>query len=154
MSPEQIEGDPVDFRSDIYSLGIMAYEMFTGLKPFTGNDLMAVMKMHAETDLPDPTLLVPDLPPAIKNFILKACAKSPDQRYVSMYEILEELSLIAESLNQDISPKTEFERDITVLLISHRKDQNLALNKLLDEFSQRAEREGLTFNIAGKTQIT
>ncbi|MCD4721422.1 MAG: serine/threonine protein kinase, partial [Desulfobacula sp.] len=153
MSPEQIEGNPVDFRSDIYSLGIMAYEMFTGKKPFASDDLMALMKMHTSKDIPDPSILVPDIPEAIKHFIIKSCAKSPGKRYDSMREIIDELSIITKTLKEGIAEKSGFEREITVFLISHGKDQGLAINKLLDEFSQRAEEVGFSLNIAGKTQI-
>jgi len=151
MSPEQIKGDPVDLRSDIYSLGIMAYEMFTGKKPFTGNDLVALMKMHTSTDIPDPSILVPDIPEAIKQFIIKSCAKSPDKRYNSMQEIIDELSTITLTLKKGITDKSDVEKEITVLLISHDKDQSLAMNNLLDEFSQRIEEYGFSLNIAGKT---
>jgi len=154
MSPEQIEGDPVDLRSDIYSLGIMAYEMFTGQKPFAGDNLMALMKMHTNTDIPDPSILFPDIPEAIKHFIIKACAKSPDKRYNSIHEILDELSTITKMLKKGMALKTDIEREVTVLLISHRKDQGLAMSRLLDEFGQRAEEMGFSLNIAGKTQIT
>ncbi len=154
MSPEQIEGDPVDHRSDIYSFGILAYEVFTGQKPFAGDDLMAVMKMHTNTTIPDPQLIVPDLPDRISNLIFKACAKSPELRYSSMHEIIEELSMISNSLNVIVRHIANSDKEVTVILISHAKDQNLSLNKLLDEFSQRAEDNGFSINIAGKTQIT
>ena len=154
MSPEQINGDPVDLRSDIYSLGIMAYEIFTGEKPFTADDLMAVMDMQVNTDIPDPSLLVPDLPEAIKNCILKACSKSPDKRYNSMHEIINEMSSIIKTLKQGMATEVDIEREVSVLLISHKKDQSLAMSRLLDEFSQRAEEMGFSLNIAGKTQIT
>ena len=154
MSPEQIEGDPVDLRSDIYSLGIMAYEMFTGVKPFIADDLMEVIDMQTNTDIPDPSLLVPDLPEAIKNCILKACSKSPDKRYNSMHEIINEMSSILKTLKQGVVTQADMEKEITVLLISHDKDQSLAVNKLLGEFSQRAEEKGFSLNIAGKTRIT
>ena len=153
MSPEQIKGDPIDLRSDIYSLGIMAYEMFTGKKPFAGDDLMAVIKMHTSTDIPDPSILIPDIPDPIKHFIIKSCAKSPDKRYNSMQEIIDELSAITKTLKEGIEKKSDIEREITVLLISHGKNQSLALNKLLDEFSRRSEEMGFSLNIAGKTKI-
>ncbi len=153
MSPEQIEGDPVDLRADIYSLGIMAYEMFTGEKPFPEDDIMALMKMHVHDDIPDPSILIPDLPSSINNFILKACAKSPDQRYNTVYEIIEELSSAATMLKEKISQKPDNEKEVTVVLISHEKSKRNSLNKLLDEFSSRAEDLGLSLMIAGNTQI-
>jgi tRNA A-37 threonylcarbamoyl transferase component Bud32 len=150
MSPEQIKGDPVDFRSDIYSLGIATYEMFTGKKPFAGDEVTAWMRMNTSMDIPDPSILVPDIPEPIKRFIIKSCAHSPDKRYNSMQEIIDELSNITKLLKEDIEKKSDINREMTVLLISHDKTQNLAMNKLLDEFSRRADKIGISLNIAGK----
>lgn len=154
MSPEQIEGDPVDLRADVYSLGIMAYEMFTGQKPFDGDDLMAVMKMHSKQEIPDPNILVPNIPEAIKHFIVKASAKSPENRYNSMHEIVDELSVISKIIENDSSRGTGSEREVTVLLVSHEKNQSPDLNKLVDEFSLKAEKNGFCVNIVGKTLLT
>jgi serine/threonine protein kinase len=62
MSPEEIEGESVDQRSDIYVLGITAYEMLTGRRPFPEDDLPALLNMHLEQDIPDPAELRPDIP--------------------------------------------------------------------------------------------
>lgn len=153
MSPEQIEGDPVDFRSDIYSFGILAYEIFTGQKPFSGDDLLAVMKMHKNAPMPDPRELVPDLPERVANLILKSCAKSQGQRYENMGEVVEELRAISNLLKEGISFVSTREKEITVLLITHGKDQSLSLNKLLDEFSKLAEKKGFSLNVTGKTKL-
>lgn len=61
MSPEQIEGEMVDERTDIYSLGIMAYELVTGQRPYPEDDLFELMDLHVQ-DVPDPRRLIPDLP--------------------------------------------------------------------------------------------
>jgi len=153
MSPEQIEGDPVDHRSDIYSFGVLAYEMFTGQKPFFGDDLMAVMNMHINESLPDPREIVPDLPESITNLIFKACAKNQDERYDSMLELVEQLTAISNTLKEGVALTSNVEKEITVLLITHNKDQKLTLTKLLDEFSQKAEDKGFSLNIAGNTPL-
>ncbi len=153
MSPEQIEGDPVDHRSDIYAFGILAYEIFTGQKPFFGDDLMAIMKMHKNDPLPDPREIVPDLPESITDLIFKACAKNQDERYDSMLELVEKLTAISNTLKEGVEMTSNVEKEITVLLITHDKDQKLTLTKLLDEFSQKAEDKGFSLNIAGNTQL-
>jgi tRNA A-37 threonylcarbamoyl transferase component Bud32 len=153
MSPEQIEGDPVDSRSDIYSFGILAYEVFTGRKPFAGEDLMAVMKMHQNTLMPDPRDLVPDIPERIAGLIAKSCAKNKDQRYSSMHEVVEELTAISNSLKEGVFFSAEAQKQITVMLITHGKDQSLSLNRLLDEFSTMAQEKGFSLSVAGKTQL-
>ena len=69
LAPEQIECDPVDQRTDIYSLGITAYEMIVGKRPYPEDNLPALLKMHLNQDIPDPAELVPDLPEGLRMFI-------------------------------------------------------------------------------------
>jgi serine/threonine protein kinase len=74
--PEKIQGEPVDERSDIYSLGITTYEMVTGQRPFAENDPAKVMSLHVNKNVPDPRRLVPDLPEEMSDFILRATKAS------------------------------------------------------------------------------
>jgi serine/threonine-protein kinase len=95
MAPEQIsESATVDRRADIYSLGIMLYEMMTGRVPFDADTPVAVILKHLHEPLPDPRKLCPDLPDAIVRVIEKALAKEPEQRYQTMQEMLEALELV------------------------------------------------------------
>ena len=88
MSPEQVRGKSVEARSDIYSLGIVMYEMFTGKLPFTGDSSVAILLAHIRQAPESPMRVRPDLPPWISYMILKAMAKKPGQRFSKTTEIL------------------------------------------------------------------
>jgi peptide/nickel transport system substrate-binding protein len=84
MAPEQGFGSPVDARSDVYSLGVVYYEMVTGRKPFHADTPLAVLIKHMTEPLPRPRDFVADLPDAVEQVIFKAMAKKPEDRYQDM----------------------------------------------------------------------
>ncbi len=88
MSPEQALGDPVDQRSDIYSLGITIFELLVGFPPFKEGD---IGYHHIHTPPPPPSRFKPEIPEKLEKIILKCLAKSPDERYNNTQEIIEEL---------------------------------------------------------------
>jgi len=88
MSPEQGSGSKIDSRSDIYSLGIILYEMATGRVPYRAETPVAVVFMHVSGPLPLPRSLNPDLPEAVERVILKALAKNPDDRYQTAEDLV------------------------------------------------------------------
>jgi serine/threonine-protein kinase len=91
MAPEQVSGKKVDERADIYSFGIILYELFTGRVPFTGDSAIAVGFMQLKEDPPPPTHFNPNLSPQIERVILRALEKDPLQRYPSIEELKQEL---------------------------------------------------------------
>lgn len=91
FSPEQARGAYVDERSDIYSLGIVMFEMLKGRVPFDGETPVEVALKHINEDVPSPAKLVPGIPPALDKVVLKATDKYQTERYKSADEMLEAL---------------------------------------------------------------
>ena len=97
MSPEQVEGKPLDPRSDIYSFGVTAYHMLAGEPPFRGDTAIAVAVQHLNAQPPRIELVRPDLPPALCQMIHKMFAKSLDERYASARDLHRELRTLLQS---------------------------------------------------------
>jgi serine/threonine-protein kinase len=90
MAPEQVRCRAVDTRTDIYSLGVIMYEVFTGKKPYTG-DVMSVLFQHVEGKPVPPRQIDPGLAPMLEAIILKAMAVEPDDRFQSIEDLRKSL---------------------------------------------------------------
>jgi tetratricopeptide (TPR) repeat protein len=88
MSPEQAKGEKVDERTDIYSLGVVLFEMLTGRVPFSADTPYAVVHDHIYTPLPLPTTIKSDISPVLERVLLKALAKEKDDRYQKATELV------------------------------------------------------------------
>lgn len=94
ISPEQASAKPVGFYSDIYSLGVMLYEMTTGKLPFVADSPMAVAMMQIQSEPTPPSEINPDLPQGLEQIILKAMTKEPDDRFSSCAAMDKAISLV------------------------------------------------------------
>ena len=100
-SPEQARGGYSDAKSDIYSLGIVMYEMVTGRVPFDGETTVVVAVKHLQEDIVSPRVYASDVPVSLEHIILKCTEKSPDRRYQNVTELIADLkqSLLTPDVN-------------------------------------------------------
>jgi len=94
MSPEQARGVPLDFRSDIYSTGVVLYELFTGALPFEGDSPLAVVLKHVQERPPSPQTKNPKIDPRVSAIILKCMEKDPASRFQSVNDLYEALTRV------------------------------------------------------------
>ena len=94
MAPEQAKGAPLDYRVDIYSLGIVLYEMITGCNPFLCGSAVETIIQHINKPLPSPRDFIPDLPYPVEQLLCKMLAKQPDERYDNMAVLSHEMETL------------------------------------------------------------
>jgi serine/threonine protein kinase len=125
MSPEQALGEPVDQQSDIYSLGIILYQMVTGRLPFVDSNPVVVATMHVNTPLPSLRDRAPDLLPALEAVILRCLEKNKAERYKTMIEVALDLSLACR-----VDPRPYFDLDqqrrLGLLLAAKKENLNIS----------------------------
>ena len=118
MSPEQVEGKAVDLRSDLYSLGIILFEMLTGRVPFAGDSVFSVAMKQKSEPAPDPQQQNPRIPASLSRLILKCLEKGAAERYQSTEDLVSELKKIESDIaaaEKTVSPrKPQPSKDITV----------------------------------------
>jgi serine/threonine protein kinase len=139
-APEQIEGEPEDARTDIYALGILAFELLSGRRPYPEDDLSCLMDLHCQEEIPDPAAHIPDLPPELRAFIQQCSRIEPAARFASARDAKRVLTQLAQRLSiADVREK----RLLTSVYLVYPENQRQALTRLLEDFSQRAGEHGI-----------
>lgn len=98
LSPEQVGTGDAGPRSDVYSVGVMAFELLTGVTPFTGDTALAVAYQRMDNDIPPPGSVISGVPPQFDDLVLRATARDPADRYADAQEMGDDLEEIAEEL--------------------------------------------------------
>ncbi|OBG33481.1 serine/threonine protein kinase [Mycobacterium sp. E3198] len=98
LSPEQVRDGNAGPRSDVYSAGILTYELLTGRAPFTGDSALSVAYRRLDTDVPPPSAAIDGVPPQFDDFVLRATARDPGDRYADAVEMGADLEAIADEL--------------------------------------------------------
>ncbi|MBA2479537.1 MAG: serine/threonine protein kinase [Planctomycetes bacterium] len=157
MSPEQVRGETLDCRSDIYGLGATLYHLLTGTTPFVGSSPGTIMSAHLTEPIPDPTLKVPSLNTLTTSLISMAMTKDVDKRFLTYEALINACTEAIDALAGQTTSAPQFLRKPLVLKtavkkpITDRMQKNPA-SEPLDIPSQEQQREAISTRIRAKHQ--
>ncbi|MDD3392383.1 MAG: Stk1 family PASTA domain-containing Ser/Thr kinase [Bacilli bacterium] len=123
LPPEQASGNGSTIKSDIYSLGILMYELLTGKVPFKGDNAVEIAIKHMREPMPSVCSVNPDIPQSVENIILKACAKNPKNRYDNVREMHEDLKTA-------LAPAHSFDRRLVYKYQENELEETKQLPKI------------------------
>ncbi len=133
MSPEQITGDQHDGRADIYSLGVMAYEMCTASVPFAHEDPYEILRAHLRAPIVPPRDLVPELPDDLNDFVHRCLKKRKEERFQNLEEAV---SVIERPTVASAAPA---ERGVRVLTLLYDKDEEFRVDAIVDDVRRQIQ---------------
>jgi len=148
LSPEQVSRGIADSRSDVYSAAITAFEIFTGTKPFEGEEPIQIAFMHVNSRVPRISTLIPDVPKTLDDLIFAATSVDPDERPRDCQIFHSQLMSISQALNPG-APQLSLELDIPIAPMRSKSKK-----KSRGEFAQMTERISLTLPVATAKETT
>jgi serine/threonine-protein kinase len=148
LSPEQVSRGIADSRSDVYSAAITAFEIFTGTKPFEGEEPIQIAFMHVNSRVPRISTLIPDVPKTLDDLIFAATSVDPDERPRDCQIFHSQLMSISQALNPG-APQLSLELDIPIAPMRSKSKK-----KSRGKFAQMTERISLTLPVATAKETT
>lgn len=130
LSPEQAKGTFIDLRSDIYSLGIVLYEMVTGVLPFNGESPVTIALKHIQSEATEPKTINSAIPDSLNKLIMKCISKESINRYQNCRELINELQKIKENPNVEIRATENYDDGRTIIMEPIRLDKNSVNNSI------------------------
>jgi len=149
LSPEQVSRGIADSRSDVYSAAITAFEIFTGTKPFEGDEPIQIAFMHVNSRVPRISSLIPDIPKALDDLIFAATSVDPDERPRDCQIFHSQLLAISQALNPS-APQLSLELDIPIAPMRDKTKKKKSRGK----FTQVTEKISLTLPSAAAKETT
>jgi len=153
MAPEQIDGAPVDPRTDIYALGITAFEMITGRRPFPEDNVKELFDCHLTRDVMDPLEFNPAIPRPLQQFILKCARCDPNQRYQDMNQaraalkpLMQDFRMPGDNLSAEKSKRSS-------LLLTYTDKNQAELTRLVEAFQAKARELGAEVDVADSQDL-
>jgi CRP-like cAMP-binding protein len=147
LAPELFDGEPADEQSDIYALGITAYEILVGQRPYPEESAGALMKLHRNQDIPDPAGKLPELPAALRYFILKACCRNPAERYRGAGAALADLLPLSGMIESRLKKADAAALKTANFELTYEHERQQAVDQLLDKFGKEARELGIDLKL-------
>ncbi len=141
--PERVKCEIVDERSDIYSLGLTCFRMFTGREAFPDSDVTRLLKRQINESLPDPLSVVPDLPEEIVRFLTQSTHKDPADRYQHVDQVIAEILPVSQRLGVSVSSRTLHQSHLRNLLLFYGDHHQEIVDRLVEDFSQELAKIGV-----------